>query len=118
MHTSTLLFGELHFSMTFSPKPVFSFKHIIIIARIANLAEFQSSRQSLQFTWYFKKAADRDKITNKRRPRINVAPNQKNGASIRGSMRKTSATTWLSTYDSISAQQIKRDFGTFQVHNI
>ena len=55
MHTSTLLFEELHFSMTFSPKPVFNFKHIIIIARIANLAEFQSSRQSLQFTWYFKK---------------------------------------------------------------
>ena len=74
MYTSTLLFGELHFSMTFSPKPVFNFKHIIIIARIANLAEFQSSRQSLQFTWYFKKAADRGKITNKRRPRINVAP--------------------------------------------
>ena len=93
MHTSTLLFGELHFSMTFSPKPVFSFKHIIIIARIANLAEFQSSRQSLQFTWYFKKAADRGKITNKRRPRINVAPNQKNGASIRESMRKNSGTT-------------------------
>ena len=65
MHTSTLLFGE--FFGEFSPKPVFSFKHIIIIARIANLAEFQSSRQSLQFTWYFKKAADRGKITNKRR---------------------------------------------------
>ena len=122
MHASTLLFGELHFSMTFSPKPDLNLKHIIIIARIANLAEFKSSRQSLKFTWYFKKAADRGKITNKRRPRINVAPYQKNEASIRGSMRKNSVQLGYlhhpDNYDSISAQQNKRDFGTFQVHNI